>query len=196
MVPYYPLFNPLPLDAALVVIDVQKAIDHPDWGQRNNPDAERNIAALLSAWRTSRRPIYHVRHDSTEPASHYRPGQPGHEFKPEAQPLAGEIIIAKRTNSAFIGTDLERRLRAAAQNTLIVTGVITNNSVEATVRMGGNLGFHVFVVADATFTFGRKDWAGTYRTADEVHAMSLANMGGEYATVVSTADVQKAMAPS
>src|SRR5579864_8565751 len=101
----------LPRNAALIVIDVQKAIDHPSWGQRNNPGAEQNIAALLQAWRTSGRPIYHIRHDSVESASHYRPGQPGNEFKPESQPLPGETIVAKKTNSAFIGTDLESRLR-------------------------------------------------------------------------------------
>ena len=77
---------PLPIAAALIVIDVQKAIDHPSWGQRNNPDAERNIAALLAAWRANSRPIYHIRHDSSEPDSTYRPGQPGHDFKPEAAP--------------------------------------------------------------------------------------------------------------
>src|SRR5690349_11124892 len=99
--------RPLPRSAALVLIDLQKAIDHPSWGERNNPGAEKNVAALLAAWRATERPIYHIRHDSTEPASHYRPGQPGNEFKPEAQPLAGEAVIAKRTNSAFIGTDLE-----------------------------------------------------------------------------------------
>jgi nicotinamidase-related amidase len=71
----------VPREAALIVIDVQKAIDHPGWGQRNNPEAEKNIAALLEAWRSTRRPIYHIRHDSTEPNSHYRPGQVGNEFK-------------------------------------------------------------------------------------------------------------------
>src|SRR5271169_3077834 len=130
----------IPESAALVVIDVQRAIDHPSWGERNNPQAEGNIAALLAAWRRSGRPIYHIRHDSTEASSHYRPGQPGHEFKPEVTPLPGETVIAKRTNSAFIGTDLEARLRAANQITLVVAGVITNNSVEATLRMAGNLG--------------------------------------------------------
>ena len=179
--------------AALVVIDVQRAIDHPSWGERNNPLAEANISALLAAWRASGRPIYHVRHDSTEAESHYRPGQPGHEFKVEAMPLAGETVIGKRTNSAFIGTDLEARLRAAGVETLVVAGVITNNSVEATVRMAGNLGFETFVVEDACFTFGRKDWAGTPRTAAEVHAMSLANLEGEYATVVGTAAVLAAL---
>lgn len=180
---------PLPHDAALIVIDIQRAIDHPRWGQRNNLGAEKNVAALLQAWRSSRRPIYHIRHDSTEPESHYRPGQPGNEFKPEVQPLPGETVIPKRTNSAFIGTDLEARLRAAQQNLLIVTGVITNNSVETTVRMAGNLGFETFLVEDACFTFARKDWSGTLRSAPEVHAMSLANLDGEYCMVTRTAEV-------
>jgi nicotinamidase-related amidase len=184
---------PVPRDAALIVIDVQKAIDHPSWGQRNNPEAERNIAALLGAWRSTQRPIYHIRHDSTEPASHYRPGQPGNEFKPEAQPLPGEIVIPKQTNSAFIGTDLEARLRRTGQSILLIAGVITNNSVEATVRMAGNLGFDTFLVEDAAFTFGRKDWNGTPRSAAEVHAMTLANLDGEYCTVIRTQTVLDAL---
>lgn len=69
----------------------------------------------------------------------------------------------------------------------MVAGVITNNSVEATVRMAGNLGFATWLVEDACFTFGRKDWTGTRRTAEDVHAMSLANLDGEYCTVI-TAD--------
>src|SRR5262249_17242427 len=159
---------------------LQKAIDHPSWGLRNNPQAEQNIAALLEAWRKTNRPIYHIRHDSTEPRSHYRPGQSLHDFKPEAMPLPNETVIPNRTNSAFIGPDLESSLRAAGHTTLVITGVITNNSVEATVRMAGNLGFETYLVEDATFTFGRKDWNGIFRSAEEVHAMSLANLDGEY----------------
>jgi nicotinamidase-related amidase len=184
---------PLPADAVLLVIDMQKAINHPDWGTRNNPDAERHIAQLLAVWRATRRPVYHIRHDSSEPQSHYRPGQAGHDFKPETAPVAGEAIIPKKTNSAFIGTDLESRLRAAQQKLLIVTGVITNNSVEATVRMAGNLGFETYLVEDATFTFARQDWHGAWHSADEVHAMSLANLDGEYCAVVSTAQILKNM---
>src|SRR2546422_9899875 len=91
----------LPLETALLIIDVQKAIDHPSWGERNNPDAERNIATLLRVWRDTGRPIYHIRHDSTEPDSHYLPGQPGHDFKPEAAPAPDETVTAKQTNSTF-----------------------------------------------------------------------------------------------
>lgn len=185
--------KPLPLDAALILIDIQNAIDHSCWGQRNNPRAERNVASLLQVWRATYRPVYHIRHDSLEPTSHYRPGHPGNQFKPEAQPIAGEIIIPKRTNSAFIGTDLEPKLRRENQILLFVAGVTTNNSVEATVRMAGNLGFDTYLVEDATFTFGHRDWHGAWRTADEVHAMSLANLDGEYCSVVQTGQILDAL---
>ena len=176
-----------PSGAVLLLIDLQKAIDHASWGVRNNPSAEAQIGRLLAHWRSRGWPVWHVRHDSTEPDSHYRPGQPGNDFKPEVAPVAGEPVFAKRTNSAFIGTDLEQRLRAGGHGALVVAGVITNNSVEATVRMAGNLGFATYLVADGCFTFGRADWNGVSRSADEVHAMSLANLNGEYCTIV-TAD--------
>jgi nicotinamidase-related amidase len=175
--------------AALVVIDVQKAIDaayHSIHGARNNPDAEQNIARLLHAWRAERRAIIHVRHDSTLPSSAYRPGQQGNDFKSEVAPLQGEPVVAKRTNSAFIGTDLQELLEQASIRCLLITGVSTNNSVEATVRMAGNLGFDTYLVEDACFTFARPDYHGRLRTAEEVHSMSLANLDGEYCTVLST----------
>lgn len=177
--------------AALLVIDVQRAIDaayHAADGPRNNPGAEKNIARLLAAWRRDNRPIIHIRHDSTFPASAYRPGQDGNDFKTEVAPAPGETVIAKQTNSAFIGTELERYLRGARIEVLVVSGVSTNNSVEATVRMAGNLGFQTHLVADACFTFARHDFQGRLRTAEEVHSMSLANLHGEYCTVINTSD--------
>jgi len=181
--------------AALLVVDVQKAIDaayHAVAGPRNNPDAERNIARLLAAWRGDKRPIIHIRHDSTFPTSAYRPGQEGNDFKDEVRPAAGETIIPKQTNSAFIGTGLEQSLRDAGIVTLVIVGVSTNNSVEATVRMAGNLGFRTYLVSDACFTFARHDFHGRLRSAEEVHSLSLANLSEEYCTVLDTASVLSA----
>ena len=176
----------LPTDAVLLLIDLQKAVDDPSWGPRNNPTAEQCVAQMLQAWRAKGMPIVHVRHDSLEPNSTFRPGQPGNDWKRESVPRAGETLIVKQTNSAFIGTSLEQTLRSAARRTLVVAGVSTSNSVEATVRMAGNLGFDTYLVEDACFTFDRKDWKERLRTAEEVHAMSLANLHGEYCTVVTT----------
>lgn len=184
----------LSVTAALVIIDVQKAMDDPRWGLgRNNPELEANLVALLAAWRRAARPIYHVQHASTEPNSTYRPDGPGYPFKPEVAPQANETVIVKRTNSAFIGTDFEKRLRDAGHMQLVVGGVITNNSVEATVRMAGNLGFDVRLVADACATVGRTDYNGKEWSADDVHALSLANMQGEYARVVDTKSMLRAL---
>jgi nicotinamidase-related amidase len=48
----------------LIVIDVQQALDDPGYGQRNNPEAERNIARVIEAWRKRGAPLIHVRHES------------------------------------------------------------------------------------------------------------------------------------
>lgn len=175
--------------AVLLLIDLQRAIDHPDWGVRNNPQAEANVAALLAEWRGKGWPVWHVRHDSTEPGSHYRPGQSGHDFRDGQGPLSGEPVFGKQVNSAFIGTDLEVRLRDAGHRRLVIAGVITNNSVETSVRHAANLGFDVWLAEDACFTFDKVDWSGTHRTADEVHAMSLANLDREYCQIWRTADL-------
>ncbi len=108
--------NLLPRNATLIIIDVQQGFDEPVWGQRNNPQAEENIARLLAAWRRTQRPIIHVQHLSGEPDSTLRPNHPGSAIKPIVQPLPGEPVIQKSVNSAFIGTDLEARLR---QNDLL-----------------------------------------------------------------------------
>jgi nicotinamidase-related amidase len=175
--------------SVLIIIDVQNAIDHPSWGRRNNPEAEGNMACLLECWRVLNLPIVHVQHLSTEADSTYRPNQPGCDFKTEVTPLAGEIIVQKNVNCAFIGTTLEDYLRSHNYQHLVITGVITNNSVEATARVAGNLGFDTVVVSDATATFDKQDLNGQWHSAELVHALSLANLQGEYATIQTTEQV-------
>jgi nicotinamidase-related amidase/chorismate mutase len=147
------------------------------------------MRTLLEHWRARRWPIVHVRHESREPDSTYRPGQPGCDFKGEVAPRADETVLTKHTNSAFIGTDLNAVLKAQDIGSLVICGVITNNSVEATARMAGNLGYLAYIVSDATATFDMMDFNGACRSAEVVHAMSLANMQGEYARVVTTEQV-------
>lgn len=180
----------LPAGAALLIVDLQKAIDDPVWaalGPRNNPGAEVAAERLLAAWRAAEWPIIHVRHDSTEPQSTYRPGQPGHSFK--LIPRSGEMVVAKHAHSAFVDTGLAERLREAGSGHLVICGVITNNSVEATVRHAADLGFRVTLAEDACFTFARRDYAGRLHSAQEVHAMSLANLVGEYAEIGVVSDI-------
>ena len=171
--------------SALVLIDLQKAIDDPSWGSRNNPFAEMRAQRMLGLWRERGWPLFHIRHDSREAESKYRPGQPLHAWKPETEPLPGETVLGKSTCNAFASTDLAERLRAAGVSRVFVCGVITNNSVESTVRAGGDLGFSMYLVEDACFTFGNGRW-----TAQDIHEMSLMNLEGEYATITTSTRVE------
>ena len=77
-------------NTALVIIDVQKGLAEPHFGERNNPEAEANMAQLLAAWRAHDLPVVHIRHCSTEPDSLLRPELPGNAYKDEVLPLPGE----------------------------------------------------------------------------------------------------------
>jgi nicotinamidase-related amidase len=174
---------------ALIVVDAQQAFLDPRWGQRNNPNAESNIARLLAAWRNGKRSIRHVVHDSVEPNSLLRPGLPGNAIQDVATLQTGEPIYRKHVNSAFIGTNLERDLRQDGIDTLIIVGLTTNHCVSTTARMAGNLGFKTYVVSDATATFSRLALDGTLRSADAVHSAALSDLHEEFATVVDTAQI-------
>lgn len=134
-----------------------------------------------------------MRHISRTLGSPFWPGQVGAEFQEELQPLSTEHVVEKNVPDAFINSGLERWLRIRDIEAVAIVGVSTNNSVEATARTAGNLGFKTYVAADATFAFEKHDYNGVLRSAEEVHAMALANLHGEYATVVTTAELRNAL---
>lgn len=175
----------LPDDAVLLTIDAQQAFDDRRWGRRNNPAFEANVRALHAAWRAMGCPLVHVRHDSSTPGSTLAPGTPGHAFRPEAAPQAGEPVVAKSVHSAFLGTDLERTLAALRCRTLVILGIQTNYCVASTARMAGNLGYKTFVVGDACATFDQRGLDGTLHRAELLHDVALMELHGEFATVVT-----------
>lgn len=177
----------------LLLIDVQGAFDDARHGSRSTPDAERTIARLLAAWRRAGWPVVHVHHASTEPDSPLRPERPGYRVKPEAAPAPSEPVIVKHVNSAFIGTDLEARLRAAGHEALTVVGFTTDHCVSTTVRMAGNLGFDVELVADASVAFDRPAPDGSVVDATTVQRAHLASLDGEFCRVVSSDEVLPAV---
>jgi nicotinamidase-related amidase len=186
--------QPIPKNAALILIDIQQGFDDLKyWGPRNNPQAEANAGRLLQAWRASGRPLFHVQHRSTTPVSPLRPGQPGCDFKPEVKPLPGEPVIGKSVNSAFIGTDLESRLRGKGIDTVVIAGLTTAHCVSTTTRMAGNLGFRAFLAADACATNARTGHDGRSHDAESVHALELAALHGEFAEVMDTGSLLAAL---
>lgn len=180
-----------PATTALIVIDVQKAFDEmvQAGAKRNNSDAELNIAAVLAAFRTAGGHIVHIRHSNVNPASRFNPQSSGFAVRDEARERHGEPVLFKSVNSAFIGTDLDERLRAASIISTVIVGATTNHCVETTTRMSGNLGYQTFLVDDATWTFDRDGLDGRTYAAADIHAMSLSNLNEEFCQVVATGDI-------
>jgi nicotinamidase-related amidase len=174
---------------ALIVVDVQRAFADPVWGTRNNPACEDNVAGLLDAWRRRGEPVVFVRHDSVQPGSPLRPDQPGNAFQ---DVVSGEpdLLVAKHVNSAFLGDPpLDPWLREQGIDRVAICGIQTNFCCETTARMAGNLGYDVRFVLDATHTFDHTGPDGTVYPADLLAQVTAANLHGEFATVVQTADV-------
>lgn len=173
-------------NTALIIIDQQQGLDNPKLGRRNNPDAETIMLKLLNAWRIAGMPVIHVRHRSREPDSVFWPDQQGFEFKPDFLPQGDELVIEKNIPCAMLTTNLEKILDHKNIRKIVLVGASTNNSIEATARTASGLGFRVVIAEDACFTFAKLDYFGTARTAQEVHAMSLANLDGEYAQIINS----------
>ncbi|MEM8896049.1 MAG: cysteine hydrolase family protein [Bacteroidota bacterium] len=176
---------------ALLLIDIQYGLDDPDFygGNRNNPDAEKNMDALLQKWRIENRPIFHVRHSSTNPESPLHPSKPGFEMKDPLKPIEGEPLYTKNVNSAFIGTTLEKDLKDQGIDTVVIVGLTTNHCISTSVRMAGNLGFETYLIGDATATFDRIGVDGKKYDSEVVHQTALASLHEEFAQVVNTQDL-------
>jgi len=183
----------LPKNTALILIDIQQGMDDPKWGTRNNPGAETNAAALLTAWRASERPVIHVQHASLRATSPLREDQPGHRIKELVAPMTHEIVFKKQQNSAFVGTQLETYLREKRIGTLVICGLTTPHCVSSTTRTAGNLGFTCYLAADATAAFALRGHRGEEYDAETIHSVSLAELHDEFAFVTDTENILSAV---
>jgi nicotinamidase-related amidase len=167
----------LPADAVLLIIDAQEAVDGPRHGVGDGSEVETNIAALIAAWRVEGLPLAHVGRQSA--------GSP-------FPPLEGEIVIVRNATSAFVGADLEARLDELGATTLVLCGALATHALEASARHGADLGYQVFVVADACRAVDTADLRGRLWPAEDVRALALVHLKGETATIVDVATTLRA----
>ena len=166
----------LPADAVLLVFGAE-ALGDPRRGARSEVEAA--IAVLVAAWRAEALPIAHI-------------GGPSTAAPLAIPPLDGEIVVVREATSAFAGADLEARLDALGATTLVLCGALATPALEASARHAADLGYQVFVVADACEAADTPDLKGRLWTADDVRALALARLKGETATIVDVATTFRA----
>lgn len=179
------------LDAAVLLpIDMQTAIDLPGRPARGNPALDANGRALLAVWRARGLPIIHVRHDSVEPESWFRRGHPGFDWREGFAPRAGEAEVVKSVNSAFIGTDLDLRLRRLGAKRIVCFGWATDMCVSTTIRTGANMGWEMVLVQDACDCMDLPDvLGGGMISAREIHRVHVATLAADFCKVVGVDDL-------
>ena len=74
----------------------------------------------------------------------------------ELAPLDNEIVIPKTSSSLFNSTSFEYVLRNLGIEYLLVTGIVTDQCVETTVRDGCDRGFLMTVVEDACAAYSER----------------------------------------
>jgi isochorismate hydrolase len=105
-------------------------------------------------------------------------GDPLAEIVNDLRPKAKEPVITKGRYSAFVNTDLEKRLRKLGVERLLITGVMTHLCCESTARDAFMRDFEVFFTID-----------GTASEDDDLHLASLMTLTDGFVMPVTTKEV-------
>ena len=112
-------------------------------------------------------------------------GSWGAELIPEIVPAPDDIIVYKNRYSAFIKSDLDKKLKVMGIKTLIMTGVATNVCVESTARDGYMLDFYILVPRDLVAC-----------AHQELQDVSIRNLQSYFGTITSAQEIMDSWANS
>jgi nicotinamidase-related amidase len=173
------------MTSVLVIIDMQSEMQRRiDAGRPHvNPDAPARIGELAAAFRRSGRPVIHIRHGDTDPASPLHPDSPGYPVMPCAAEMPGEPVFVKTSSSAFATTRLERHLRDHGVSHIHIVGAVAGFCVNSTVRAASDLGFAVTVVRDAVIGF---DLPSAGLDAQTIFDVTMGLLAADFAEVVGS----------
>ncbi|HVI58630.1 MAG TPA: cysteine hydrolase family protein [Luteimonas sp.] len=182
--------HPGPLErSVLVLIDAQLEYVDGAVPLAGIGAAVREARRLLDLARAQAVPVFHVVHHGREGAPAFDPLGRHAAIIPELAPVDGEAVVVKSLPNAFAGTDLQRLVRDAGRDELVIAGFATHMCVSATTRAALDLGFRCTVVADATATRDLPHPLGRGVTpAAVVHEGTLAALADRFAVVVADVD--------
>ena len=166
------------LPPVLLLIDLQQGLvePSPEDGPRSTPQLTKNVASLLTFFRSKSWPILHVQHDDIINIDNNISSRFPSSFKihSSAAPLENEPVFVKHVGSPFVATRLEEELRKLGKRRVIVAGMDGRECVNNTTRHGVDLGYEITVVWDACASFGMVGLDGKVVDAETTHQMAMA----------------------
>jgi nicotinamidase-related amidase len=150
--------NQVPVtQSALLVIDAQDSFKvGPRWARRNNPAFEKNVSALVEAYRAANLPIVFFLHTDRDEA--FAKDSPSFKLMDFLTPRKDEPVIVKNTRNCFTSTTLQPYLIEKGVRRLSITGIQMEQCCETTARIAADLGYAVDFVTEATMTFPIPNW--------------------------------------
>lgn len=176
--------------SALLVVDAQESFRvGPRWARRNNLDFERNVAALVEAYRAAELPVFYFLHTDDDPG--FTVGDPAVRLMDGLEPRAGEPVLYKDTRNCFTGTTLQAKLLALGVRRLAIAGIQMEQCCETTARVAADLGYAVDFVIDATLTFPipNHDVPGEELGVREVEERTVYALRRRFARIVRTSEL-------
>jgi len=183
--------------SALLVIDVQDSFraDPERWARRSNPDFERNLARLVDAYRDAGLPVIWVLH--TDGDGPFRQDSPWFRVQSFLEPRDGEPVLVKTTRNAFTSTNLADVLAGLGVRRLVITGIQTEQCCETTARLGGDLGYDVDFVTEATATFPiRNPATGEELGVEEITRNAEFALRGRFARIATVDELARELEPA
>ncbi|MER6525793.1 isochorismatase family protein [Streptomyces sp. NPDC001508] len=138
---------------ALIVIDVQESFRaRPLWETISDPEIADKVNRLVRLSRDRGDLVVWVLHAEPGSGDVFDPAL-GHVRLMEGLERAdGEPLVRKTSHNAFTTTNLQQLLTEHGIRDLTVCGIRTEQCVETTTRVAGDLGYRVTFVTDATAT--------------------------------------------
>ena len=115
-------------------------------------------------------------------AMHMMLGDHDGEIVPELTPIDDEIVVLKTTDSAITGTNLRLLLHNMGIDTVVVTGVLTDQCVSGTVRSLADESFKVWLIEDACMA-----------ATEEIQRNELEILNNIYCHVINTDELIAAL---
>src|SRR5580692_893842 len=178
--------------SALLVVDAQDSFKaRPLWERRNNRDFEKNVGALIAAYRAANLPVVFFLHTDSDEG--FATDHPEFKLMDFIKPRKDEPVFIKNTRNCFTSTPLQPYLLEKGVRRIAIVGIQMEQCCETTARVAADFGYAVDFVTEGTMTFPIPNWdaPGEELGVEAIRERTEYTLRRRFARIVTVADLTK-----